>query len=525
MPKNVQYRRFTKSLGSIFALALASAASLASPDAQAGIGLQSMTLKSHGRLHDGRTVIAVKFSFVENDDAPEPLLLDLGDGSEPIDLLVPAHDDPNDPWNLRLGDGVADTVIDADNSRYKSVFRSILHKFPESMDFTKIRIIGGAPVRFDILNHEGGKVQYENSFDLRNPVSGEVRYRAVDTDIVTLTPGKKHSFDLPRVRKEQAETYRCRLVSAAKSGLTSVPTIGEQKLRITEDCKIQWDTTGAKVGDRYMIQYTASDDDGREWVSLQTIQIVEDIDGVCDVTPGSAYMEAFANLASWSPPRIPVRIARVSGKGSRTIEAGGPVLVSFGERGSGRVEEPKWEESNAFYNILRKIPGTYLVTYSTVYYDELPELGPTVCPIVYEMGCKDTPEKDKDGDGVCDEVDNCPENGSSRDQWDSDGDGIGDLCDSDGDGDGLPNNADACPTSNAGQATDIRGCSVQDICPCPTDAWDWESKEQCTRRVSFGFMLRGIITRSERDALIEQAKNTACPERKPLSWSDLFWFL
>lgn len=524
MSKKILKKRTSKVFGSIFAVALASVGFLSSTEAQAGIELQSMTIHNFGKLADGDTQMAVKFSFIENDEPHEPLLLDLGDGSEPVDLLTPIPLEPKPYTQSRLGDGLADTVIDIDNTRYKSVFRRIRHLFPAGMESTKIRLVNGAPVRFDILNHDGGNVQYEINIDLKKPESGQRRIRGTDTDIVALTPGKKHSFDLPRVQREFVDNYSCRLVSASKSGLSSVPTIGEEELRITEDCKIQWDTTGAKVGDRYMIQYISSEAGGREWVSIQTIQIVEDIDAVCEVTPGSAYMEAYLDGFAASPPLIPFRIARVPNTGIRSIESGGAATPAFGARVNGRDAQPGWEESFELYNILRQTAGTFMVTFSSMYFDELPLLGPTVCPIVYELGCKDTPEFDQDGDGVCDEVDNCPEDGSSRDQWDRDGDGIGDLCDTDVDGDGLPNNQDACPDSNAEQATNFFGCGVQDLCPCPTEAWEWETKVQCTRRVSFDFALRGIISWDDRNALIEQAEETVCPERKPWSWRDLFWF-
>lgn len=57
--------------------------------------------------------------------------------------------------------------------------------------------------------------------------------------------------------------------------------------------------------------------------------------------------------------------------------------------------------------------------------------------------------EDADGDGVCDERDNCP-NDANVDQLDTDGDGDGDACDScsdvlDSDGDGLGNSCDLWP--------------------------------------------------------------------------------
>jgi hypothetical protein len=51
---------------------------------------------------------------------------------------------------------------------------------------------------------------------------------------------------------------------------------------------------------------------------------------------------------------------------------------------------------------------------------------------------------DTDSDGVSDSKDNCPLD-SNADQLDSDGDGVGDVCDDDLDGDGTNNSEDAFP--------------------------------------------------------------------------------
>ncbi len=57
------------------------------------------------------------------------------------------------------------------------------------------------------------------------------------------------------------------------------------------------------------------------------------------------------------------------------------------------------------------------------------------------------PLSDIDGDGIPDNVDNCPVNANPT-QFDTDNDGIGDVCDAtnDTDGDGVPDNSDNCPT-------------------------------------------------------------------------------
>jgi uncharacterized repeat protein (TIGR01451 family) len=76
--------------------------------------------------------------------------------------------------------------------------------------------------------------------------------------------------------------------------------------------------------------------------------------------------------------------------------------------------------------------------------------------------CPSDPWNDADGDGVCGDVDNCPDvaNGADGDnQADSDNDGIGDSCDAcpgdasnDADGDGVCGDVDNCPSvANQGQ--------------------------------------------------------------------------
>ena len=80
---------------------------------------------------------------------------------------------------------------------------------------------------------------------------------------------------------------------------------------------------------------------------------------------------------------------------------------------------------------------------------------------------------DIDGDGIGDEVDNCPQNRNS-DQANADGDPQGDTCDADADNDGHPNEQDNCLLiANADQADDGRqgtaGNGVGDACDKDSD--------------------------------------------------------
>ncbi len=69
---------------------------------------------------------------------------------------------------------------------------------------------------------------------------------------------------------------------------------------------------------------------------------------------------------------------------------------------------------------------------------------------------------DSDADGFLDDIDNCPAI-ANDDQADTDGDSIGDVCDDDRDGDGILNGRDGCPdTVDSGVDTDDDG--IDDIC-------------------------------------------------------------
>ncbi len=79
----------------------------------------------------------------------------------------------------------------------------------------------------------------------------------------------------------------------------------------------------------------------------------------------------------------------------------------------------------------------------------------------------DDADPDRDGDGICDSVDNCPGT-ANPDQADGDGNGVGDACDTgtggDTDGDGIPNGQDNCPDVANPDQQDRDGNGIGDAC-------------------------------------------------------------
>ena len=73
------------------------------------------------------------------------------------------------------------------------------------------------------------------------------------------------------------------------------------------------------------------------------------------------------------------------------------------------------------------------------------------------------PPPDSDGDGILDSSDNCPLI-SNADQLDTDGDGLGDVCDDDRDNDGILDGSDNCPLISNADQLDTDGDGLGDVC-------------------------------------------------------------
>jgi hypothetical protein len=127
---------------------------------------------------------------------------------------------------------------------------------------------------------------------------------------------------------------------------------------------------------------------------------------------------------------------------------------------------------------------------------------------------------DVDGDFVDYSEDNCP-TVSNRDQSDFDGDGFGDVCDNDTDNDGVDNRDDVCARTPLGDIVDANnGCSIAQLCPCEgpretTTPWKNHGKYvSCRAHASEDFVNQGLITDTEKDAIMSEAGSSSCGKKK-----------
>jgi hypothetical protein len=147
---------------------------------------------------------------------------------------------------------------------------------------------------------------------------------------------------------------------------------------------------------------------------------------------------------------------------------------------------------------------------------------------------------DDDGDGIPNNVDNCPAISNPR-QLDADNDGIGNACDPDKDGDGVANandncplvaNADQtddsdaqpdgvgnacdlCPSTPALELVDKRGCGLSQRCPCdgPREGQDWKNHRDyvgCVMLETLDMRIEDVITAAQSATLRHAARASSC---------------
>lgn len=123
---------------------------------------------------------------------------------------------------------------------------------------------------------------------------------------------------------------------------------------------------------------------------------------------------------------------------------------------------------------------------------------------------------DGDGDGVPDNVDNCPLVANPS-QANFDNDALGDACDNDTDNDGKANAHDQCDFTPAGQpAGKLTGCSIAELCPCAGPFGTnqpWHNHGQyvsCVTVTATAFWHEGVITHPQKVQTIKAAAKSTC---------------
>ncbi len=136
--------------------------------------------------------------------------------------------------------------------------------------------------------------------------------------------------------------------------------------------------------------------------------------------------------------------------------------------------------------------------------DSLPDFC-DVCPL--------DPENDADGDGVCESDDNCPIVANPS-QFNFDGDALGNECDPDDDNDGVLDANDECLGTIINEVVNKTGCSVADLCPCENSWKNHGAYVSCVAHTTEDFVEAGLITGTEKDALVSEAGTSNCGTKK-----------
>ncbi|MCA9562242.1 MAG: thrombospondin type 3 repeat-containing protein [Myxococcales bacterium] len=157
-----------------------------------------------------------------------------------------------------------------------------------------------------------------------------------------------------------------------------------------------------------------------------------------------------------------------SGRPGVQVQVVGDILgtPSSGADLSLQVNADGFYENDGFNNEYRFGPvdladGQNILIYTAV----LPDGGG--CDLVEQIFVSSV-ANDRDGDGIEDNLDNCPDQ-FNPDQRDNEGDGIGNVCDSDDDNDNVQDALDNCPLTFNPLQEDLNGDGIGDACDVDRD--------------------------------------------------------
>ncbi|ABV38230.1 hypothetical protein Ssed_3626 [Shewanella sediminis HAW-EB3] len=123
-------------------------------------------------------------------------------------------------------------------------------------------------------------------------------------------------------------------------------------------------------------------------------------------------------------------------------------------------------------------------------------------------------DSDMDGDGIENESDNCPLI-PNTDQANFDDDLLGDVCDLDADNDEVVDDSDLCLFTPMGAIVNASGCSIAQLVPCegPEESTAWKNHGQYvsqTAKVAKTFRKQELINQWEFLAIMQAAAQSAC---------------
>ncbi len=153
--------------------------------------------------------------------------------------------------------------------------------------------------------------------------------------------------------------------------------------------------------------------------------------------------------------------------------------VSFGQGFDGYGT---WHpsQSNWQFHDLVATRGLFWHVYVPVYWADGDPGDITLHTFTKVGDCPDVPASDLDDDGAEDSTDLCPGFPDPA-QWDTDGDGIGDGCDTDDDGDDVLDSEDVCPRLHDPDQADSDGDGLGDACSnlVDLDGDGWLAPYEC----------------------------------------------